>query len=139
MLKRYIVDSNVVLRFLLADDDKQSPLARSYFMDETNQLIIPILVFCEVVWVMKKRSKIPNEKIALLLNSLVANERVIYDSLNFTNGMKFLQKGGDFADGVIAHLTYQFDNAILLTFDKNSSKIANQFNIANTLLKNTTL
>lgn len=137
-MANYLVDTNVILRFLLADDERQSPIAKSYFVDTTNQLWITTIVFCEVVWVMKKRAKIPNDKIALLLNSLVASGNVIYDKTDFDNGMKFLTNGGDFADGVIAHQVQQryqhFDNLMFITFDKNASKLANHFNLNYRLL-----
>ena len=129
-MANYIVDSNVVLRFLLADDDNQSPIAQSYFMDKSNQLIISPVVFCEVVWVMKKRSKIPNAKIAFLLKSLVANERVIYERASFEVGIKFVENGGDFADGVIAYQSVQHDNAKLVTFDKKAQQVAEKLGVA---------
>lgn len=131
-MAKYLVDSNVVLRFLLADDEIQSPIARSYFFDTNNLLIILPVVFCEVVWVMKKRSKIPNTKIAFLLKSLVANQRVIYEQTSFEHGIQFVENGGDFADGMIAFQAQNYD-ATLLTFDKTAQKVAKKLDI---LVKN---
>lgn len=138
----YLVDTNVILRFLLADDERQSPIAQAYFLNQNYRLLITTIAFCEVVWVMKKRVKIPNAKIVQLLTSLVANNRVVYDKMAFDNGIAFLSKGGDFADGVIAHsiknhyhiFGQNFDNVTFITFDKNASQLATDFNLANQLL-----
>lgn len=120
----YILDTNVILRFLLADDDSQSPTAKAYILNENNHFVISTVVFCEVVWVMKKHSKLTNEQIILYLKSLAANHRMNYDKVAFDNGIAFLGHGGDFADGVIAQSNESFSSAKLLTFDKKSASIS---------------
>lgn len=44
-------------------------------------------------------------------------------------GLNFLEKGGDFADGVIAYHVQDYHNACLLTFDKKAQKLAQQLNL----------
>ena len=123
-LKKLIIDTNVLLRYLLADDDEQSPVAKQYFLSSKHLIVIPILTFCEAVWVMKKSIKIADSLIANILQDLVMQDNVIYDKDAFDQGIYFLQANGDFADGVIAHQVSQFKDASLLTFDKKAQKIA---------------
>lgn len=125
----YIVDTNVLLRFLLADDPIQSPIARSYFVNRENTLIIDTVVLCEVVWVMKKRSKLKNQKIVQILQGLTIEPHIKLDKEKFNQGIKFLQDGGDFADGIIAYQTQNFSNAKWLTFDKDGKKLAKRIGI----------
>lgn len=125
----YIVDTNFLLRFLLADDVEQSSIARSYFTNRNYTLVIDIAVLCEAVWVMKKRAKLKNEIIIKVLQSLATESHIHIDKTRFNHGLEFLKQGGDFADGIIAYQTQQYPNAKFLSFDKQARKIAYQCNI----------
>lgn len=125
----YIVDTNVLLRFLLADDPIQSPIARSYFVNRENTLIIDTVVLCEAVWVMKKRSKLKNQKIVQILQGLTIEPHIKLDKEKFNQGIEFLQNGGDFANGIIFYQSSQFDNAKVLSFDKKAKKLAESVGI----------
>lgn len=47
----FVIDTNVLLRFLHDDDKEQHELVTPYFLNANNQLIIPIQALCETVWV----------------------------------------------------------------------------------------
>ncbi|OOR87215.1 hypothetical protein B0181_10875 [Moraxella caviae] len=130
----YVIDTNVLLRYLLRDDERQYQLAKPYFISKQHNLYLPIHVLCEAVWFIKHRLKVPRCAIAALLTDLVASDNVITEKNSFDQGIAFLQNGGDFADGVIADFVCHLEDAVLLTFDKNASKIADKFNITNELL-----
>lgn len=120
----YIIDTNFLLRFLLADDPEQSPIALSYFVNRNHTLIIDNIVLCEAVWVMKKRSKLSNAMIIKILQGLTIEPHIKIDKEKLNQGIEFLQKDGDFADGLIAYQVVTYDNATLLTFDKKAQTIA---------------
>ena len=130
----YVVNANVLLRYLIRDDERQFAVAKPYFISKAHNLYLPIHVLCEVVWLMKNILKIPRHIIIQTLLDLISSSNFCTDKQSFDKGMVFLQNGGDFADGVIADFACRIDNAILLTFDKNGSKTANKFNIPNLLL-----
>lgn len=130
----YIVDTNVLLRYLLKDDKNQYALAEPYFISKQHQLYLPIHSLCEVVWLMKNKLKVPRQVIIDILLDLTSATNVITDQHSFDKGIMFLKNGGDFADGVIANVTQNIENSVLLTFDKNSSKVSNKLNIPNQLL-----
>lgn len=130
----YVVDTNVLLRYLLKDNENQYMIVEPYFTSKSHRLYLPIHTLCEVVWFMKHRLKTPRAIIVDTLLGLTSSSHVITEQQSFDRGMAFLKSGGDFADGVIADFACHLDNALLLTFDKNSSKIANKLNIPNQLL-----
>ncbi len=125
----FIIDTNVVLRFLLEDDDIQSPIAKKYLSYQKYDFIVPTAVICEVVWVLKKSVKLSNSFIAEILQNFVLLENIKVNETEFDNGLKFLLQGGDFADGVIAHHIEDYSNACFLSFDKKAQKISNHFNL----------
>jgi predicted nucleic-acid-binding protein len=73
-LPKKIVDANVLLRFLLADDEKQFLKAKTFFerleYGEDEALLLEI-VFAEVVWVLHKVYDIPREDISEKLTKLI--------------------------------------------------------------------
>ena len=126
----FIIDTNVLLRFILNDDAKQHAKVRKYFISNELLLYLPIMTLCETIWVIKDKMKIPRQSVIQILTALVEQNNILTANEAFDYGMKFLKSGGDFADGVIAYQTQCHDNAILLTFDKKSHKIAKQLNIS---------
>lgn len=130
----YIVDTNVLLRYLLKDDEWQYAIAEPYFISKQHQLYLPIHSLCEVVWLMKNKLKVPRQVIIDILLDLTSSSNVSTEQQIFDKGMMFLKNGGDFADGVIASFTQTIENSVFLTFDKNLSKVADKLNIASKLL-----
>lgn len=130
----YIVDTNVLLRYLLKDDEWQYAIAEPYFISKQHQLYLPIHSLCEVVWLMKNKLKVPRQVIVDILLDLTSSSNVSTEQQIFDKGMMFLKNGGDFADGVIASFTQTIENSVFLTFDKNLSKVADKLNIASKLL-----
>lgn len=130
----YIVDTNILLRYLLKDDEWQYAIAEPYFISKQHQLYLPIHSLCEVVWLMKNKLKVPRQVIVDILLDLTSSSNVSTEQQIFDKGMMFLKNGGDFADGVIASFTQTIEYSVFLTFDKNLSKVADKLNIASKLL-----
>ncbi len=126
----FVVDTNFVLRFLLKDDEVQSSIAKKYFSYQQYKFVVPTVVLCEVVWVLKKSLKLSNQFIAEILQNFVLLENISVNNNEFQQGITFLLKNGDFADGIIAHNVQKYENAYLLTFDKKAQKIAKKLNLS---------
>ncbi|MBE9578763.1 MULTISPECIES: type II toxin-antitoxin system VapC family toxin [Moraxella] len=124
MIKTVIVDTNVLVRYLLNDDARQNAIANQYLDNNQITCVLPIMTFCEIDWVLRKKIKIPRTEIVEFLERLTQKPNVIFDKSLFEIGLYFLKNGGDFADGVIAYQTQNFDDAKWLTFDKNGKKLA---------------
>lgn len=61
---------------------------------------------------------------------LMGRPNIYLDKAAFEQGLYFLQNGGDFADGIIAYQATKFDNAKLLTFDKQAQKLAKTLTVS---------
>ncbi|MDO5651997.1 MAG: hypothetical protein Q4G13_07700 [Moraxella sp.] len=116
----YVIDTNVLARFLLKDDLKQYLVAESYFKMNDCYFYIPIHVFCEMVWLMNNKLKIPKKIIVDILYNLSSQKNILHDKESFECGMEFLKNNGDFADGVIAHHSSDFVDGVLGSADTSS-------------------
>jgi predicted nucleic-acid-binding protein len=64
------LDTNVVLRFLVRDDEQQWQIADQYInkaLQANESCLINNIVLCEVVWVLRSRYKLSREKLILVL------------------------------------------------------------------------
>jgi len=126
-----IADTNVLVRFLVKDDAAQFSAVCRLF-DECEEIIIPIHVFCELVWVLasvyRLKSGDNQEKIAALTHS--SKVRVRADEVSA--GLAMMRQGGDFADGVNAYSGRQMtpDAAVFASFDQRAVRLLNLQEIA---------
>ena len=66
-VKVYLIDTNVILRYLMADHEKFSPKAKAFMVkvsQEKTKAEIPAVVIVECVYVMEKFYRIPRHEIA---------------------------------------------------------------------------
>ncbi|MEW6586259.1 MAG: PIN domain-containing protein [Nitrospirota bacterium] len=73
-LPKKIIDANVILRFLLADDEKQFLKAKAFIQKleyGEDEALLAEIVFAEVVWVLHKVYDIPREEISEKLSKLI--------------------------------------------------------------------
>jgi len=66
-VKVYLIDTNVILRYLMADHEKFSPKAKAFMVkvsQEKTKAEIPAVVIVECVYVMEKFYRIPRREIA---------------------------------------------------------------------------
>jgi predicted nucleic acid-binding protein len=84
MSKTHHLDANVILRFLLADDPKQSPKARELFaLAQAERLTLRIshVTLAEVTWVLHSYYEFERSNLAQTLR-----EFVMHDGLEIENG-----------------------------------------------------
>lgn len=130
MTKTVVIDTNVIVRYLLNDNAQQNAIATQYLDNSEITCVLPVMTFCEIDWVLRKKLKIPRLDVINFFERLTKKPNVVFDKSLFEIGLYFLKNGGDFADGVIAYKATQFDNAKLLTFDKKSQKLAQKLKVA---------
>lgn len=117
-----ILDTNVVLRYLLNDDARQSTVART-LMAQARGLVLPIPVLCEVAWILSRTLKIEKDKVADAIEALVKSPKVETRDAAVAAGIAFLRAGGDFADGAIAREGRDMGGNVFATFDKGAAKL----------------
>jgi len=106
-MKEYLLDANVLVRFLVQDEPKQSPAATALFEQAERgdcTLHLDGLVVAEVVYVLtgvygRSRTEVVNVLLAIIQNSGVeaADEEVLTDSLH-----RFGATNVDFSDAWLA-------------------------------------
>lgn len=114
---RLAVDTNILVQYLVDDDRRQADAAERLLL-EADAIVISIPVFCELVWVLTRFHKLDRSAIAEALRALVDQSGVEIERASFEAGMAMLEAGGDFADGVIAHLAAAAKCDTCFTFDQ---------------------
>ncbi len=117
------LDTNVLVRYLTWDDETQSPLAAKAIETATRIFVSPI-VLCETIWVLETSYKLKARDIAKTLREFVASETVEVDRPFAEAGLAQLERGGDFADGVILLEAERAKANHLVTFDQSFAKLA---------------
>lgn len=115
-------DTNLLLRAILEDDPQQAAQAERLIAG-AELVAIPVPVFCEMVWTMRRLYKRSVDEIADAIDALLQVDTVATDRPAVEAGMNVLRRGGDFADGVIAWQGMALGGAILATFDKTGIRI----------------
>lgn len=122
--KMISIDTNVVVRLLTRDDEKQYQTALTLF--NKNQIFIPNTVILELEWVLRFAYKFQPIQIAEALKKLAGLEQVTLDRPEqLFLALEGLQNNMDFADSLhlamAATVTRQF-----ATFDKRLARNAPQ-------------
>lgn len=116
---KIIADTNVLLRAVLGDDAEQSRVAR-LALSSAEQVALSRHALCEMVWVLSRKYKLPKHEISRTILGLLNAENVITDSGAIEAGLKAMEAGADFADGVIAHEGAWLGGETFLSFDKKA-------------------
>lgn len=116
------VDTNVLIRAILDDDPKQSPLARKA-IEKAREILVPVTVVVEVAWVLKSvgwnRSQVHEALSILAMQSSVHLDRApeILAAL-----AAFKEGPADFADYLVLYQAKSLGAQKLLTFDRKLAK-----------------
>ncbi len=103
MPRRAIIDSNIVLRYLLDDDPVQSREARN-LIDSTfdSSLYLSTIVLTEVTWVLRSHFSVPRDDISAAIQRFVAQPSISVDSITLDAVARYATTTIDFADCALA-------------------------------------
>lgn len=119
---RITADTNVLVRAIVGDDDRQSKTAQAELRKaDTIALALPAL--CELVWVLSQGYKIPAPDIAETIRRLVSGANVAVNRPAAEAGLAALDAGGDFADGVIAYEGRWLGADTFVSFDRKAVRL----------------
>lgn len=116
---RIAVDTIVLLRDALQDDPHQSAIAAKT-LKNAELVVVPTPALCEFVWVMRRLYQRSCAEIALSIRLLMSGDNVEMDRPAIEAGLEVLDKGGDFADGVIAHEGSWLGAEEFVSFDRKA-------------------
>ena len=122
------VDTNVIVRFLVRDDEKQAEAVRRRLKQaemDRERLLIPLLVVLETIWVLESAYDKTRDEI---LNSIRDMRQMpVFDFEADDVVEHFLTDGddarADLADILIAHAAQDEGCNNGITFDKNAAKL----------------
>ena len=112
-------DTNVLLRAVVADDAKQAAAARALLL-RASVVAVPVPVFCELAWVLKRSYARSGAEIAAAIETLTELDVIATDLPAVEAGLVALRAGGDFADGVIAHQGEALGGTVFASFDRRA-------------------
>lgn len=116
------VDTNVLVRFLVRDDEAQFARASALFAraqraDEA--VFVPTIVLCELVWVLQRAYRVPKAEVVDVLTELVRARHIELESATQVDRAiaAFDAGRGDFADYLIREQALAAGCDGLATFD----------------------
>jgi predicted nucleic-acid-binding protein len=121
------LDTNVLVRYLIADDKKQFEAARKYVEDlcTTDALFIPVSVSVELEWVLRSLYELSKATVITTFGRLLEareiefqNESVIEVTLSL-----YADNNADFADCLHIASAQMEGREPLVTFDRKASRI----------------
>lgn len=113
------VDTNVLVRAVVADDPVQANAAAALLTDaELIAVALPCL--CEFVWVLLRVYGFQRADAASAIRALLATTNVELNRPAVEAGLLMLDAGGDFADGVIAYEGHWLGGETFVSFDKKA-------------------
>ena len=113
------VDTNVLLRAIVADDEGQADKATD-LLEEADMVAVSLQTLCEVVWVLRSAYKVSKDDIATAIRALLDTRNVVANRPAAEAGLALLEAGGDFADGVIAWDGKFLGGEKFMSFDKKA-------------------
>ncbi|MEJ8853937.1 type II toxin-antitoxin system VapC family toxin [Variovorax robiniae] len=122
------LDTNVLIRYLVQDDEAQLAAARKLIrkcVREGRTLFVPVTVALELEWVLRSSFEYAKDEVMEALSSLFSAAELTFESERALEAALQLYRGGsaDFADCLHIALAAQAGELPLWTFDKRAAKV----------------
>jgi len=114
-----IVDTNVLIRAVVGDDEKQARAAAG-LLKNAEIIAVSLTSLCEFVWVLRRLYKFGPRDIAAAIEALLNVANVVADRPAAEAGLAMLKAGGDFADGLIDYEGRWLGGKAFVSFDKRA-------------------
>lgn len=115
-------DTNVLVRAITGDDERQSKLAQAE-LAKADAIALALPALCELVWVLSQAYKVPTTDTAEAVRRLMNGANVLVNRLAVEAGLAMLDAGGDFADGVISNEGNWLGAETFVSFDMEATKL----------------
>ena len=120
------IDTNVLLRFLVTDDNRMQHEAAAKFMTARtpdDPARISLVVLAETVWVLHKRLRYGQMQIIEAMRLLLSSSDIVFEERDFLAAL-FHAEGtlqADIADYLIAHSNTRAGCSATMTFDTGAA------------------
>ncbi|HEY1932126.1 MAG TPA: type II toxin-antitoxin system VapC family toxin [Acetobacteraceae bacterium] len=115
-------DTNVLLRVVLNDDEAQQQVAIDT-LESAEAVAVSVQALCEFVRVLDRGYKTAYADIAAAIRSLLEMRNVVVNRPAVEAGLRVLDAGGDFADGIIAFDGNWLGGETFVSFDRKAVAI----------------
>lgn len=122
------IDTNVLVRYLVRDDEAQFLAASNLIADciaDSQPVLISLLVMLETEWVLRSRYKISKFEIVAVFNKLLESKETVFEDEESLEESLYVWKenGADFADCLIVAKSRRLGCSSLMTFDLKASAL----------------
>ena len=120
-----IIDTNIILRYLLKDNEKLNQKANEII--DNNEVMIPNEVIIEACYVLKSLYKVEKEIIYTLVIELMALDNIHFEnrSLIYETFKTYAKKNIDLIDCIL-YSYHLVEGVEVKTFDKKLEKLLNE-------------
>jgi predicted nucleic-acid-binding protein len=115
-------DTNVLLRAVVKDDPHQGRAAKA-ILESADVVALTLPALCEFVWMMSRGYEIAAVEIAEAVRRLVDSVNVVVNRAAVEAGLEMLEKGEDFAGGVLAYEGRWLGGETFVSFDKSAVQL----------------
>lgn len=131
------IDTNVLLRYLLEDDEGQSARA-AHLIDDDQTVLVTNVVLAEILWTLKgKKYRLDRQALAGVVQALFEEPSLRFESPHtvwralhdFRGGQDGRYEGADFADALILNVARDFARRLdqpfegFYTFDEKARQM----------------
>ena len=128
------VDTNILIRFLIGDDEQQAKKVYNIFKkaeSKKNELFVPLLVVLELIWVLESVYEIARTEILDSISEFLLMPILKFEHQSVLQQFTLSAQANryDLSDLLIAHSAKTQGCETVITFDKKASKF-NLFELA---------
>jgi predicted nucleic-acid-binding protein len=122
------LDANVLARYVMQDDPRQSPRATRLMESLSAEApgFVPVVTLVELVWVLSGSYGLKRDQVATVLETLLRSRELVIDRAELVAQAlsRFGAAGVDFADALIERTAAAAGCATTMTFDIAAAKAA---------------
>lgn len=122
------LDTNVLVRYIMQDDARQSPKATRLIESLTSEQpgFVPLVATVELVWVLSSSYGLNRAQVVEALELLLRSKEIVLDraDLVLQAQRRFAIGGADFADCLIERIAQAQGCRATMTFDAGAVKAA---------------
>ncbi len=118
------VDTNVLLRFVLRDDERQFEKAAAFFATRTadDPAFVSLIVLAELSWALRQRYGFDRSRTRALIEALLETAELVFEDEASLSQMMAQAERGDIADHLISYSARRAGCSTTVTFDRDAVK-----------------
>lgn len=132
------IDTNVLVRYLTQDDEKQATIVNkviSQYENQTQSILINNIVICELIWVLELGYKYSKKEITDAVRAILSTTEFVFEQpetlwLSLSDYEKY---NADFSDILLGKINKVYGCISTITFD-NKAITLKEFNVPKNIL-----